>query len=214
MSTEDIAVFINNNLQVPLNEFIEGLINTSRHKVFTSNTVTPYKLPPWVDMIKVFAVASGANGYNGSIPPSNMGGSGASGGPAGSYVIDRFIPIVPGEELTIVVGAGNTIITGSVSGPLLALAKGSGTAGSPGVQITDGYIGGAGGLGGYIPNAIINSTPGAGGPGGTNLTPCGNPGGNGTGYGSGGGGAGGSYRNSNCFSNGGQGGSGIIIISW
>lgn len=69
--------------------------------IFTSNGT--FKVPEGVTQIIVSGCAAGGNGIE------NQSGSNGN-GLAGEFVIDKALLVIPKEEISIVVGRGNTII--------------------------------------------------------------------------------------------------------
>lgn len=121
---------------------------------FTTSGV--WQVPPWVSVIRIIDVCGGGGGGGGG---DTSGGGAGAGGIAAASLHDFDLAVVPGETLTISIGAGgsggaagapgvtgqsggNTTIVGSVSGQILHAFYGLG--GNPG----SGASGGAGGSSG------------------------------------------------------------------
>jgi len=187
----------------------------ARKAVFTANGT--FTVPTGVTAIKILAFASGGDGGN----PTTDKIAGV-GGKAGESV-DRVYTVTAGANISITVGAGNTVLSGAGLGTI-TLIKGNisipsiyATNGLNGLQgqATPARNGGGGGIGGF------GGGGGGGGAGGDIISGYsggnGGDGGTGRGGGGGGGGGGGSGGNQTTnlittggigYSGGGKGGSG------
>lgn len=110
-----------------------------QHVLFTSSGT--WIVPAGVNLIWVDAVGGGGGGGGGHASFTTGGGGG--GGPSGVYCIQQELPVVPGETLTITVGAagaggnpgahgttgGDTIVSGSLDS-IRTFVSGSGSTGT------------------------------------------------------------------------------------
>jgi len=151
----------------------------------------------------VYASATAAGGGGGGNPTVNSGNiiTGSSGGGAGQHVMRQKLTVVPGETLTVTIGAagaqggatglggnggtgGTTSIVGSVSGTLLTLTGGTGGFQGIGGAYTGYYAGPVGGPGQPAGNYAGDTGPvgmaAAGGQGAGTPFGAGAPGGRGS----------------------------------
>jgi len=174
--------------------------------IYTSGTTT-WTVPACVFTVTVKAWGGGGAGGGARATDRNGGGGGG-----GAYSTVVNYTVSPGQQLTIVVGAGGTGVAGAngnngaassvtiVSGPVICLAAG----GNGGLMGANSSSSGAGGLGGAIANNIPVGVGFSGGRGGNS-----NPVTTSTDQsGAGGGGAGTSANGANGANNGGAGGAG------
>ena len=122
-----------------------SFVSALRAAQFTANGT--FTVPAGVNVIYVTAISAGGDGGSGS------GAYAGGGGACGNFVIRLPLFVTPGQQLTITVGNGNTVI-----GSFLTLLKGanganatSSAAGAGGKNQTASNDNGAGGLGGQRP---------------------------------------------------------------
>ncbi len=247
-AVEDIATTIAQGISDPveaeLNDLIDDLESGAlvvakaqqlmgKTSAITFTTTGTTTVPVNVTRMYVSGTAAGGAGGQGG---NGGNGAGGGGGAAGEWVTRYPVTVVPGETITVTIGAAggaNTTVVGSTSGSLINLAyghdgnNGSGsTAGSGGSGVKSGGNGGNGGPGANGSNGSslafsggggtgVSGTGGGGGGGQSYPGSRGGNGGNGgvggnnaDGYGAGGGGAGG-----NSLSNGAA-GPGVITLEW
>jgi len=163
---------------------------TSGQQDYTTPGSYTFTIPAGVTEIS--AVAVGAGGYGGDQGSGN--GPGGGGGGGGALAYKNAWKVVPGDSMTVEVGAGGTGPSNpggdsTLSYEGLTLTAGGGSSGGNGSQNSNGGLGGSGGQpSGYFDGG---GNGGNGGDGGPNDGDDGNPGsGGGAGGYSGNGGAG------------------------
>lgn len=121
MSFSEIKYALNSTLGtsgfLPLNKILKG-----GSQIFTANGM--FTVPEGVNSIYVTACAAGGNGGQGvgmnNYASQNYGYGGGGGGAAGDCVIDKLFKVTAGQNISITVGTGNTVI-----GSLVTLLKGN-----------------------------------------------------------------------------------------
>jgi hypothetical protein len=204
--------------------------NEVRSQTFTGSGT--FNVPTTTYKIKALVVGAGAQGGGGggTIGSNGSGGNGGKGGKAGTVIFGEY-PVVPGDPITVTIGAGGSGAgSGGSSNTNGTNGGNGGTSSLSGTGISVSAAGGIGGSGGLSQTILIVTVPGeagdagengigAGGTAGSGASP-GNNGGTGgnasanTGSGGGGGGGAKSTGSIQTGGSGGTGGSGQVIIYW
>ena len=215
--------------------YIEGIISTIyqetsraklRHGIKQYTASGNFVAPEKVTTVFITAIGGGGTGGTG-VTGATYGGSGGGGGGSGARCYKNMLTVVPRTSYAITIG----IAVSTTFGALLSIpsggngsgntpgSAGSGTApgifpgraGTAGVIIGSGSLGGAGGVGAVkYPDMGITGAPGGAGA----TSGVGGAGSTATHYGDGGGGGGGGYAGGSVGGSGGSGMAGILVIEW